>query len=78
MIAFGMPHPTVQQKISHLCVRKFVPVYWREFADGPLSGTLRYDRGAWNYLTPQPTSKPKTLWAIWRARRAKVGQLKFL
>jgi len=84
MTNFGTPNPTVEKTraIRHLCAKKFIPVFERVVIEEkwltPRVGDLRYIRHSYNYFSPTPTSKPKTLWAIARARRAKVGQLKLL
>lgn len=61
----------------HLFVKKFVPVFQRILADGgPLDGTLRYERGDWNfYGTPTPTSIPQKIYPIMHVRRQREGQL---
>jgi hypothetical protein len=74
--------------VRHLSVRKFVPVYerteecWvRDLSMNSRSGyreVPRYERGEYNFWQIYHTSKPRTLWAIARARLSRVGQLKFL
>lgn len=76
--------------LSHITVKKFIPVFDRveiqEVYKYPTGMNFekikkefsRYERWSYNYWTAGKTSKPKTLWAINRIRRSRVGQLNFL
>lgn len=90
MLTLGMPNPTVEKtrNLSHLCAKKFVPVFERlketyiparKFAEqGKTEMLPRYERWGYNFWNVMPTSKPNTIWAIYRIRRARLGQLRLL
>lgn len=74
---------TRAKKMRHCMVRKFVPLFKRVVVKETwLSGVLGeplYECGNiayWFNLTP--TSIPKKMWAIVRAKKRKVGQLELI
>ena len=70
--------------MKHYFIRSFIPVFdrqedieERDFWSGKktMISVLKYERWSYNYWTVHPTTIPKKIWVIIRAKIRRTGQL---